>query len=60
MTDGANGLLGLIPAVVGVGIVLWTFDTLLSAKEKQKELKKKGKHTKIVKERGKYKLKEVV
>jgi len=33
---------------------------MLGAKEKQKELKKQGKKTKIVKERRKYKLKEVV
>ena len=60
MSNGANGLLGLIPAVVGAGILLWTFDTMLGAKEKQKELKEQGKKTKIVEERGKYKLKEVV
>lgn len=59
MSNG-NALLGLIPTVVTLGILKFTFDTFLGAKEKQKELKKKGIKTKIVKSRGKYKLKEVV
>jgi hypothetical protein len=59
MSNG-NALLGLIPTVVALGILAYTFDTFLGAKEKQKELKKKGVKTKIVKARGKYKLKEVV
>jgi hypothetical protein len=59
MSDG-NALLGLIPTVVALGILAYTFDTFLGAKEKQKELKSKGVKTKIVKAKGKYKLKEVV
>ena len=60
MTDGLNTLLGIVPTVIVAGVVLKTFDLLTDAKEHQKKLRKKGINTKIIKERGKYKLRKVI
>jgi hypothetical protein len=60
MTDGLNALLGIVPTVIVAGVVLKTFDLLTDAKREQKRLKKKGVRTKLVKERGKYKLRKIV
>jgi hypothetical protein len=53
-------MLGLIPTVLVAGIVIKTFDLLIDAKKEQKRLRKEGIKTKVVKEKGKYKLRKIV
>jgi hypothetical protein len=60
MTDGLDAMLGLIPTVLVAGIVIKTFDLLIDAKKEQKRLRKEGIKTKVVKEKGKYKLRKIV
>jgi hypothetical protein len=60
MTDGLNALLGIVPTIIVAGLVLKTFDLLTDAKKEQRKLRKKGVRTKLVKERGKYKLRKIV
>lgn len=60
MTDGLNALLGIVPTIIVAGLVLKTFDLLTDAKKEQRRLRKKGVRTKLVKERGRYKLRKIV
>jgi hypothetical protein len=60
MSDGLDAMLGIIPTVVVAGITIKAFDYLTDAKRHQQRLRKKGIKTKLVKERGKYKLKKVI
>jgi hypothetical protein len=60
MSDGLDAMLGIVPTVVVAGLVIKTFDYLADAKAHQRRLRKKGIKTKLVKERGKYKLKKVL
>jgi hypothetical protein len=60
MPEGQNALLGLIPTIIGAGLVIWVFDSMLGAKAEQERLKRQGINTKIVKSQGKYKLKKVI
>jgi hypothetical protein len=60
MTDGLDALMGIVPTIIVGGLVIKTFDMLFDAKKEQRRLRKKGVRTKLVKERGKYKLKKVI